>query len=133
MASRLKITVDDLPDAVHDMLNDYADDVASALTDAIMLTAKETLRIVKSKSPKRNGAYRRGWTITRDKGGYFDRVVNAVIHNKTRYQLTHLLENGHQKATGGRVEGKPHIRLAEQEAIRLLPKLVEQEIGGIQP
>ena len=133
MPSKLKITADDLPNAVHEMLNDYADDVASALSDAIMMTAKETLRIVKRKSPKRSGAYRRDWTITRDKGGYFDRVVNATIHNKTRYRHTHLLEDGYQKATGGRVEGKPHIRLAKQEAIRLLPKLVQQEIGGIQP
>ena len=133
MATKLKITVDDLPDAVRKMLNEYADDVASALTDAIMLTAKETLRIVKEKSPKRSGDYRSGWTITRVKGGFFDRVVSVAIHNKKRYRLTHLLEFGHQKASGGRVEGKPHIRVAEQEAIRRLPDLVAQEIGDINP
>jgi hypothetical protein len=133
VSSKLKITADDLPDAVHKILNDYADDVASALTDAIMITAKETLRIVKEKAPKRTGDYREGWTITREKGGFFDRVVKAVIHNKTRYRIAHLLENGYQKATGGRVEGRPHLRTAEQEAIRMLPELVEQEIGALKP
>lgn len=128
MSSKLKITADDLPDVVHKMLSDYADDVASALTDAIMMTAKETLRIVKEKAPKLTGDYQKGWTITREKGGFFDRVVKAVIHNKTEYRIAHLLENGYQKVTGGRVDGKPHLRPAEQEAIRLLPELIEREI-----
>lgn len=129
--NKLKITADDLSDEVHGILAEYADDIASALSDAIMLTAKETLRIVKKESPKRSGDYRKGWRIKRVKGGYYDRVVSAVIHNKTRYRLTHLLENGYQKATGGRVEGRPHIRTAEREAIRLLPELVLREIKAV--
>ena len=128
VSSKLKITADDLPDAVHELIRIYADDVASALSDAVLMTAKETLRIVREKAPKRTGDYREGWTITREKGGFFDRVVKAVIHNPTRYRIAHLLENGHQKATGGRVEGRPHLRTAEQEAIRLLPELVERKI-----
>ena len=129
--NKLKITADDLSDEVHAILAEYADDIASALSDAVMLTAKETLRIVKKESPKRSGDYRKGWRIKRVKGGYYDRVVSAVIHNKTRYRLTHLLENGYQKATGGRVEGRPPIRTAEREAIRLLPELVLREIKAV--
>ena len=131
MGSKLRITSDDLPETVHSILRDYSDDIASALSDAVMITAKETLRILKSKSPRRTGDYGKGWRIQRIKGGYFDRIVKAVIHNKTHYRLAHLLEYGHQKATGGRVEGKPHIKIAEQEAIQLLPELVEETIGGI--
>ena len=129
--NKLKITADDLSDEVHATLAEYADDIASALSDAIMLTANETIRIVKKESPKRSGDYRKGWRIKRVKGGYYDRVLSAVIHNKTRYRLIHLLENGYQKATGGRVEGRPHIRMAEREAIRLLPELVLREIKAV--
>ena len=40
----------------------------------------------------------------------------AVIYNRTRWFLIHLLEDGHQKATGGRVEETPHVEPAEQQA-----------------
>lgn len=125
---KVHITADDLSDAVVDVLNGFADDVASAVTDAVMMTAEQTVKIVKEKSPKKTGKYRKGWKIKKVKGGYFDRVASATIHNKDEYRRTHLLEYGHQKADGGRVEGTPHIRTAEQAAIRLLPELIQREI-----
>ena len=43
--------------------------------------------------------------------------MDVIVHNKTDYQLTHLLENGHvirnKKGTYGRAPAHPHIKPIE--------------------
>lgn len=87
---------------------------------------------LKRTSPYREGTgrthYREGWTFTVEKleaglGG-----VRAVIHNRRKWQLTHLLESGHdvvrEGKDGRRVVGHAgpivHIRTARANALRKL-------------
>ena len=42
----------------------------------------------------------------------------------------HLLEYGHAKRNGGRVEGKAHIAPAEQHGIRQLQEEIERALRG---
>ena len=52
-----------------------------------------------------------------------------VVHaEKPEYALTHLLEKGHQKRSGGRTKAIVHIALAEEAAVDELEKELRKSI-----
>lgn len=53
------------------------------------------------------------------------------IHNKTDYQLTHLLEFGHSTKTGGRTKAQPHIRPIEEKYSKEFENELKKKIGGL--
>jgi hypothetical protein len=122
MASGIKGV--DLSKEIAKALAEYTSEVEEGLEKAKLETANETVKHLKSGSrPKLTGDYLAGWA--RKKSG-----TAQVIHNKTDYQLTHLLEKGHAKVGGGRVPGYPHIGPAEEEAIKYYVQRAEKVIRG---
>ena len=121
-----KVTVDELAEAIGKELGDYFDDITEDVKNAVEVTTRECVEEIKQRSPKRTGAYRRSWTATE----MFNRrgSIRFTVHNKKHYRLTHLLEDGHAKKNGGRVEGTPHIAPAEQNAEKNLIKRIEEAI-----
>jgi hypothetical protein len=114
--------VDNMANEIMRNLRLYEQDVREEVEVSKEEVSKELVSQLKQDpSPKLTGDYRKGWRAKRV-GNKF------IIHNKTDYQLTHLLENGHAKVGGGRVEGIPHIRPAEQEAIREYLRRIERAI-----
>lgn len=112
------IPIDKLSTAIESELAKYSQEVAEQIKKDVQAVAKECVKEIKQKSPKRTGKYRRGW---RKQVAYeSDEDLRILIHNKTSGQLTHLLEFGHAKVNGGRVEGRPHIGPAEQRAKKSL-------------
>lgn len=126
----MAIRADDLTAAVSAILDDYAEDVQEAVAQAVEATGKKTLRSVKAKSPVLSGRYKKGWRMKKERGGVFGTQAHVTIHNK-EYRLIHLLEDGHQKAGGGRVAGIPHVQPAYEEAARLLPELTARAIEEV--
>lgn len=124
-----KIDIDRLAIEVVQELEKYQQATLETVEEAVKETAKDTVAELKNNSPKMTGKYAKNWKSGRDeklKGKYrFDMVV---YEKKPEYRLTHLLEKGYQSRYGGRVPGQPHIRNAEEHAIK---KLEERILGGL--
>lgn len=113
-----------------DILDDYSRDVKKATNDAIENTSKQSVQKLKNTSPKKSGKYARGWATKKERSR--DGIVTVTVHNKTDYQLTHLLENGHviknAKGEYGRFNGIKHIAPVEEWAASELPLEIEKEL-----
>lgn len=104
-------------------LRNYAADVQDEIEIASKEEAQNLVKALKAHSPKKTGSYRKGWKLKKSGKHKY------VVYNKTDYQLTHLLEHGHAKRDGGRVEARVHIRPAEEIAIRNFMDRVEGAIN----
>ncbi len=115
--------IGDLANEITNALQTYTREVTEGLEEAKIDVAKETVKKLKQTSPRLTGDYAKGWA--RKKVG-----TAQVVHNRTDYQLTHLLEKGHANRDGGRTRGIPHIEPAERKAIDEYVKRVEKVIEG---
>ena len=122
------IRPDSLEIVLSKTLSDYGDAVSAGLAVEVGKAGQIALKSVRNGSPKKTGAYRKGWKIKTEKQTINDDVASVTVYNKDRGYLTHLLENGHQKAGGGRVAAIPHIKPAEEEARQYLEEHARQVI-----
>ena len=118
--------------AVGQILDGYTEDVREAVAEAVEKAGKKALKTVRAKSPVSKwgygGSYKKGWKLKKVRSGVYHDIANVTIYNDAGGSLVHLLENGHQKANGGRVEGIPHVQPAYEEAERVLPQLTARAI-----
>ena len=103
------------------VLNEYVDIEKEKLVEALDYAAKEVNKKLEPKSQKKTGDYAKGWKISKSDRG----TPKRTIYNQNGW-LPHLLENGHAKRGGGRVEGIPHIYPAEQYAIKVLEEKLNE-------
>lgn len=113
--------IGDLTNEIMRELQRYTNLIEEEVEIAKNEVSEELVQELKQTSPEDTGDYRKGWRVK--KVGDIN-----VVHNKTDYQLTHLLENGHVKSGGGRVSAKVHIRPAEEKAISEFLNKVEQAL-----
>lgn len=117
---------DDFTAQLTGLMQQYSEDVQQGIESAVTAIGKEAVTRLRDASPERTGKYRRGWRVTvRETAG----VVEATVSNR-RYQLTHLLENGHRtKNRRGFVAAQPHIAdvqaWAEQEAVKRIAEVMQ--------
>ena len=121
------VSVDQLAVEIAKGLAEYSQDVVEKVNISSERVGKSAVKRLKETSPKRYGKYAKSWTMTTEKA--IGQPDLRIIHAKApHYRLTHLLEHGHAKRGGGRVEGKPHIRPAEEMVIQEFVAEVEEAI-----
>ena len=120
------VKIDDLADEVMKGLKDYASLAVDDLKTAIKNAGETVKNEIEKTAPKKTGKYRQSWAVK--KTNETSDSIKVVVHSKTRYRLTHLLENGHAKRGGGRVAARPHIAPAEQKAEDQLLREVERKL-----
>lgn len=99
-------------------LTDYTEEVAQEIEAAADRRAKEAVKTLKQTSPRSKEShphYADGWTVRKQKSGG---RLEVTIYNRKKPHLTHLLEYGHLKKGGTRVNGIPHIEPVQEKLNR---------------
>ena len=102
--------------AVQQELAAAAQGAAQRMKSAITAAGTEGARTVQTLSPRRTGAYARGW---KSRTAYESaESIRVEISNGRRPPLAHLLEDGHAvRGTNGRrrAAARPHLVRAQEE------------------
>jgi len=98
----VNIDIDDLSDFITQEIQMYSDEVEDSVNKAVDVVTKKLLQDIREDSPSRTDNYKKGWTRKKLKN-------SRVVYNKNKPWLTHLVEFGHGKRGGERVDGKAHI------------------------
>ena len=123
------IDIGQLASEITKAVMEYTEDVSEAIDKRVDEVAKEVRDEAAREAPKRTGDYAKGFKVTKqDSGGSSRRIV----WNKKHSRRVHLLEFGHAKRNGGRVQGRPHLRPAYDRFGAKLPDEIARIIrnGG---
>ena len=119
---------------VQAVLKDYVGSVYEVFEEVNLEVGKEAVKKLKQTSPRRKAktehTYSKNWKYKQDKNRISSKVI--IYGGKPTYRLAHLLENGHAKRGGGRVEGIEQIRPVEEWADAELVDRIIKRLGGAQ-
>lgn len=112
------------------ILDEYDEHVQDVTNSVFKKAARNAAKDLKNTSPKRTGGYASGWSVKNM--GKNGKIANLVVHNRTHYQLTHLLENGHvirnKKGTYGRAPAQKHIAPVADRVNSEVPQEIERQL-----
>lgn len=122
-----KVTTDTLADSIRDILEEYGDEVKGNLDEITKKIAQKGQQAIKNESKSKfNGKrYWKGWKVDLQVGRL---DTKATIYNESLPGLPHLLEYGHAKRGGGRVQGTVHIAPVEEQLVNEFEKQVRSKL-----
>lgn len=122
-----KVKPADLEKIVSGILEEYAGNIEKGTRAAAKKVAEVAKNETKKGSPVLKGSYKKGWAV---KETIRRLGTGEIVHNRTDYQLAHLLEKGHAKRGGGRTAAIPHIKPAEERAVKGFEEAVRKLAQG---
>lgn len=126
MASK-KVTMEQLPGAIKEILEQYEGEINRFLPEITEKVGKTGVKALRTSAKQKfNGKkYAGGWRSVSERNRY---GATVTIYNGRLPGLPHLLEHGHAKRGGGRVDGRAHIAPVEEKLITDFEKKVEHDI-----
>ena len=121
-----RIAVGDMANAISEALEEYAGLATEDMKKAVKRAGRKVRKEIKETAPRDDGEYADSWRVKTVKENA--NVLSLTVYSKDRYWLAHLLEFGHAKRGGGRVQGQEHIVPAEELAVRQLTEEIERSL-----
>lgn len=122
------VNINEMADVIMQRLTEYAELATDDMKEAVKHASSTVRKEIHANAPEDTRKYAKSWTAKKVRET--SQTLTMVVHSRNRYQLAHLLEYGHAKRNGGRVEGRSHITPAEQQGIRQLQEEIERALGG---
>ena len=120
-------SIDNLTKEIMKGLQEYSELADDEMKKAVRKTATSVKKEISANAPHDTGTYAKSWTSSKVKETSHN--LQMTVHSRNRYRLAHLLEKGHAKRGGGRMEGHPHIAPAEKNGEELLENLIRKAIS----
>ncbi len=122
------VTVDEFAKLITKSLEDYKEGVEEIIENVIHEVAEDTLEDLESNPiiPEQTGEYQKGFylkNIYRGRGK--GKGMHKIVVTNKKYQIGHLLENGHATRNGKRTKAFPHWVDAQKVADTLPERLKE--------
>ncbi|WP_044294495.1 HK97 gp10 family phage protein [Robinsoniella peoriensis] len=122
-----RVRVEGMAEAIAQSISDYANLSNEVMKECVADVSKSIKKDIRDNAPVKSGRYKKSWTAAKQQENA--NTLTMVVHSRNRYQIAHLLEHGHVKRGGGRVQAIPHIAPAEQRGGLELVSKIERGIS----
>lgn len=126
MAER-RVSVDHMAEAITQSLGEYAELSNEVMKQSVTEVSQSVKKDIQVNAPVRTGKYKKSWAAKKVQENA--NSLTMAVHSRDRYQIAHLLEHGHAKRGGGRVQAIPHIAPAEQRGAEELAGKIERGLS----